>query len=85
MTLSKYGKTCMFAILVPLAMPNDALAEICKPDNSLFNMPLLFGIAMIGATVGGMLHLTSLIWIQYFVSFKHASYWDVTQQDYTLL
>lgn len=56
MTLSKYGKTCILAILSPLAIPNDALAEVCEPDNSLFNMPLLFGIALIGATVGGMVH-----------------------------
>lgn len=56
MTLSKYGKTSILAILAPLAIPNDALAEVCEPDNSLFNMPLLFGIALIGATVGGMVH-----------------------------
>ncbi|XP_078171628.1 tetratricopeptide repeat (TPR)-like superfamily protein [Carex rostrata] len=55
MTLSKYGKTSILAILAPLAIPNDALAEVCEPDNSLFNMPLLFGIALIGATVGGLL------------------------------
>ncbi|KAL6645055.1 hypothetical protein ACP70R_016663 [Stipagrostis hirtigluma subsp. patula] len=31
------------------------LAEPCEPENSLPSMPLLFAIAMIGATVGGLL------------------------------
>ncbi|XP_077230478.1 protein FLUORESCENT IN BLUE LIGHT, chloroplastic-like isoform X2 [Tasmannia lanceolata] len=35
-----------------LSLPFDALAETCEPDN--FNMPLLFAIALIGATVGGL-------------------------------
>ncbi|XP_077236443.1 protein FLUORESCENT IN BLUE LIGHT, chloroplastic-like isoform X2 [Tasmannia lanceolata] len=34
-----------------LGLPFEALAETCEADN--FNMPLLFAIALIGATVGG--------------------------------
>lgn len=35
-------------------MPYEALAETCESDSgSLPNMPLLFTIALIGATVGG--------------------------------
>ncbi|CAN6451417.1 unnamed protein product [Victoria cruziana] len=37
-------------------MPYEALAETCESDSgSLPNMPLLFTIALIGATVGGLL------------------------------
>jgi hypothetical protein len=60
MILSNCGKTCLLASLVPFVMPDDALAEVCEPDNSLWNMPLLFAIAMVGATVGGMVHLAPL-------------------------
>lgn len=38
-----------------MAMPLEALAETCDPDNSPFNMPLLLAVALIGATVGGLL------------------------------
>ncbi|XP_008798748.1 protein FLUORESCENT IN BLUE LIGHT, chloroplastic isoform X2 [Phoenix dactylifera] len=38
-----------------LILPSKGLAETCEADNSFFNMPLLFAIAMIGATVGGLL------------------------------
>ncbi|XP_038709877.1 protein FLUORESCENT IN BLUE LIGHT, chloroplastic isoform X1 [Tripterygium wilfordii] len=38
-----------------LATPFEALAETCEPENSVFNMPLLLFIALIGATVGGLL------------------------------
>ncbi|KAG6523056.1 hypothetical protein ZIOFF_020215 [Zingiber officinale] len=38
-----------------LILPSKVLAETCEADNSFFNMPLLFAIAMIGATVGGLL------------------------------
>ncbi|KAL5539351.1 hypothetical protein UlMin_044410 [Ulmus minor] len=37
------------------AAPLKALAETCEADNSLFNMPLLLAVALIGATVGGLL------------------------------
>lgn len=36
-------------------LPLEVLAETCEPSDSFFNMPLLFAIAMIGATVGGLL------------------------------
>ncbi|XVF25249.1 hypothetical protein REPUB_Repub13aG0197000 [Reevesia pubescens] len=35
--------------------PFKALAETCEADNSFFNMPLLLFVALIGATVGGLL------------------------------
>ncbi|TYJ34130.1 hypothetical protein E1A91_A05G147800v1 [Gossypium mustelinum] len=35
--------------------PMKALAETCEADNSFFNMPLLLFVALIGATVGGLL------------------------------
>ncbi|XP_057977883.1 protein FLUORESCENT IN BLUE LIGHT, chloroplastic isoform X1 [Malania oleifera] len=38
-----------------LTMPPEALAETCEVDNSTFNMPLLLFVALIGATVGGLL------------------------------
>ncbi|GAB4850020.1 hypothetical protein Ancab_029318 [Ancistrocladus abbreviatus] len=38
-----------------LAMPFEALAETCEADKSPFNMPLLLFVALIGATVGGLL------------------------------
>lgn len=31
----------------------EALAETCVAENSVFNMPLLLFVALIGATVGG--------------------------------
>ncbi|KAL5579604.1 hypothetical protein UlMin_012046 [Ulmus minor] len=37
------------------AAPLKALAETCEADNSLVNMPLLLAVALIGATVGGLL------------------------------
>ncbi|KAK4269053.1 hypothetical protein QN277_022258 [Acacia crassicarpa] len=36
-------------------IPSQALAETCEADNSFFNMPLLLSVALIGATVGGLL------------------------------
>ncbi|XWS12181.1 hypothetical protein CRYUN_Cryun37aG0067800 [Craigia yunnanensis] len=41
-------------ILISTA-PLKALAETCEADNSFFNMPLLLFVALIGATVGGLL------------------------------
>ncbi|PON43589.1 N-terminal acetyltransferase A, auxiliary subunit [Parasponia andersonii] len=35
--------------------PFKALAETCEADNSLFNMPVLLAVALVGATVGGLL------------------------------
>ncbi|MED6176937.1 hypothetical protein PIB30_093066 [Stylosanthes scabra] len=37
------------------SVPSKALAETCEPDNSIFNMPILLAVALIGATVGGLL------------------------------
>ncbi|XAR49870.1 hypothetical protein NMG60_11004038 [Bertholletia excelsa] len=36
-------------------MPFEALAETCEADSSVFNMPVLLFVALIGATVGGLL------------------------------
>ncbi|KAK4487506.1 hypothetical protein RD792_005850 [Penstemon davidsonii] len=43
--------------LLMFAKPLEALAETCEADNSVFNMnmPLLLFVALIGATVGGLL------------------------------
>ncbi|XWS16135.1 hypothetical protein CRYUN_Cryun34aG0059500 [Craigia yunnanensis] len=41
-------------ILIFIA-PFKALAETCEADNSIYNMPLLLFVALIGATVGGLL------------------------------
>ncbi|XP_061949419.1 protein FLUORESCENT IN BLUE LIGHT, chloroplastic isoform X1 [Populus nigra] len=35
--------------------PFEALAETCEADSSIFNMPLLLFVALVGATVGGLL------------------------------
>nr|DAD44203.1 TPA_asm: hypothetical protein HUJ06_002433 [Nelumbo nucifera] len=43
------------ANILMLAMPFEALAETCEADNSVFNMPLLLFVALVGATVGGLL------------------------------
>ncbi|XP_072971004.1 protein FLUORESCENT IN BLUE LIGHT, chloroplastic-like [Typha angustifolia] len=50
-----FEKASILAYLWMLSLPSKALAETCESDNSLGNMPLLFTIAMIGATVGGLL------------------------------
>ncbi|KAK9923787.1 hypothetical protein M0R45_032187 [Rubus argutus] len=38
-----------------LTTPLKALAETCEAGNSFFNMPLLLAVALVGATVGGLL------------------------------
>ncbi|XVF86936.1 hypothetical protein PTKIN_Ptkin18bG0080800 [Pterospermum kingtungense] len=43
------------ANILIFAAPFKALAETCEADNSFFNMPLLLFVALIGATVGGLL------------------------------
>ncbi|KAK1305815.1 hypothetical protein QJS10_CPA10g00897 [Acorus calamus] len=50
-----FPKAILMANAIMLVLPCEAWAETCEADNSLFNMPLLFGIALIGATVGGLL------------------------------
>ncbi|XP_074268248.1 protein FLUORESCENT IN BLUE LIGHT, chloroplastic-like isoform X2 [Silene latifolia] len=44
------------AVLMGLAMPLEALAETCEADSSsVFNMPLLLFVSLVGAIVGGLL------------------------------
>ncbi|KAJ6790794.1 protein FLUORESCENT IN BLUE LIGHT, chloroplastic-like isoform X1 [Iris pallida] len=50
-----FTKAFFLANTLMFIQPLGVLAETCEPDNQLFNMPLLFGIALIGATVGGLL------------------------------
>ncbi|KAL6996229.1 hypothetical protein U1Q18_006364 [Sarracenia purpurea var. burkii] len=38
-----------------LSTPFEALAETCEADGSVLNMPLLLFVALVGATVGGLL------------------------------
>ncbi|KAM6585413.1 hypothetical protein CsatB_012415 [Cannabis sativa] len=38
-----------------VTVPFKALAETCEADNSMSNMPVLLAVALIGATVGGLL------------------------------
>ena len=52
---SCFGKALVTSSAVMLVMPPSCLAEECDPGYSLPNMPLLFAIAMVGATVGGLL------------------------------
>ncbi|CAA6664620.1 unnamed protein product [Spirodela intermedia] len=47
-----FSKSLVAANLLTFMLPFEALAETCEPSNSFFNMPLLFAIALIGATVG---------------------------------
>ncbi|KAF8388700.1 hypothetical protein HHK36_025380 [Tetracentron sinense] len=49
------GVAFVFTNALMLTMPLEALAETCEADNSVFNMPLLLFVALIGATVGGLL------------------------------
>ncbi|EEC70741.1 hypothetical protein OsI_02148 [Oryza sativa Indica Group] len=51
---SCFGKACLLSSVM-LVLPPSCFAEPCEPEYSLPNMPLLFAIAMIGATVGGLL------------------------------
>ncbi|CAO2165082.1 unnamed protein product [Urochloa humidicola] len=52
---SCFGKACLFSSSIIYVLPPACLAEPCEQDYSLPNMPLLFAIAMVGATVGGLL------------------------------
>ncbi|KAM3256073.1 hypothetical protein ACQJBY_048926 [Aegilops geniculata] len=52
---SCFEKALVTSSAVMLVMPPSCLAEECDPGYSLPNMPLLFAIAMVGATVGGLL------------------------------
>eukprot|EP00262_Sarcandra_glabra_P007263 TRINITY_DN19954_c0_g1_i1.p1 TRINITY_DN19954_c0_g1~~TRINITY_DN19954_c0_g1_i1.p1 ORF type:complete len:318 (+),score=52.32 TRINITY_DN19954_c0_g1_i1:125-955(+) len=55
MALFKFPTAVGVTNVFMLTLPFKALAETCEADNSVFNMPLLFAIALIGATVGGLL------------------------------
>ncbi|OVA04219.1 Tetratricopeptide repeat-containing domain [Macleaya cordata] len=44
-----------------LTRPLQALAETCEANNSLFDMPLLLAVALIGATVGGECRISSRV------------------------
>lgn len=46
-----------------MTTPLDALAQTCEPETSVFNMPLLLLVALIGATVGGkvLMFLTAIV------------------------
>ncbi|XP_042480724.1 protein FLUORESCENT IN BLUE LIGHT, chloroplastic-like [Macadamia integrifolia] len=45
----------VLSIVLMSTIPFKALAETCENENSVFNMPLLLSVALIGATVGGLL------------------------------
>ncbi|XP_057514759.1 protein FLUORESCENT IN BLUE LIGHT, chloroplastic-like isoform X3 [Actinidia eriantha] len=53
------GRSPSVALIIANALmlitPFEALAETCEADQSVFNMPLLLFVALIGATVGGLL------------------------------
>ncbi|XP_072972613.1 protein FLUORESCENT IN BLUE LIGHT, chloroplastic-like isoform X2 [Typha angustifolia] len=48
-------KGFVIASMSVLILPLEASAETCQADDSFTKMPLLFAVAMIGATVGGLL------------------------------
>ncbi|XP_058179157.1 protein FLUORESCENT IN BLUE LIGHT, chloroplastic isoform X2 [Rhododendron vialii] len=52
------GRSPALALIIVNALmfsaPFEALAETCEADKSIFNMPLLLFVALIGATVGGL-------------------------------
>ncbi|KAG8051850.1 hypothetical protein GUJ93_ZPchr0001g29699 [Zizania palustris] len=52
---SCFGKACLLSSSIMFVLPPSSFAEPCEPEYSLPNMPLLFAIAMVGATVGGLL------------------------------
>ncbi|XP_020598867.1 uncharacterized protein LOC110038386 [Phalaenopsis equestris] len=47
------AKALVVVQVLMFILPPNVLAETCKTENSFFNMPFLFIIALIGATVGG--------------------------------
>eukprot|EP00268_Persea_americana_P064411 TRINITY_DN8473_c0_g1_i1.p1 TRINITY_DN8473_c0_g1~~TRINITY_DN8473_c0_g1_i1.p1 ORF type:complete len:362 (+),score=81.66 TRINITY_DN8473_c0_g1_i1:45-1130(+) len=56
MALFSFPATFIVTNALMFILPNESLAETCESDTlSFFNMPLLFAIALIGATVGGLL------------------------------
>lgn len=58
MVLGRYPALALVIVnALMFSAPLEALAETCEADKSVFNMPLLLFVALIGATVGGMPHL----------------------------
>ncbi|KAK2974194.1 hypothetical protein RJ640_021485 [Escallonia rubra] len=53
--IKSHPAALIVANAVALATPLHALAETCEADKSVFNMPLLLFVAIVGATVGGLL------------------------------
>ncbi|KAJ1283347.1 hypothetical protein BS78_03G121600 [Paspalum vaginatum] len=52
---SSFSKACLLSSCIIYVLPPTCIAEPCEQEYSLPNMPLLFAIAMVGATVGGLL------------------------------
>ncbi|XP_066397216.1 uncharacterized protein [Miscanthus floridulus] len=52
---SSFSKACLLSSCIIYVLPPSCIAEPCEQAYSLPNMPLLFAIAMVGATVGGLL------------------------------
>lgn len=53
-SFSNPAKAVYMANALMLIMPFEAVAETCEADISSFNMPILLAVALIGATVGGL-------------------------------
>ncbi|WOL13942.1 protein FLUORESCENT IN BLUE LIGHT, chloroplastic isoform X1 [Canna indica] len=51
-------KALLLTSIWMLTLPIEVLAETCETDKAFLKMPLLFAIAVIGATVGGLLART---------------------------
>lgn len=55
MVLGRYPALALVIVnALMFSTPLEALAETCEADKSIFNMPLLLFVALIGATVGGL-------------------------------
>jgi hypothetical protein len=52
---SYFVKACLASSCIIYVLPPTCVAEPCDKEYSLPNMPLLFAIAMVDATVGGKL------------------------------
>ncbi|XP_047330141.1 protein FLUORESCENT IN BLUE LIGHT, chloroplastic isoform X2 [Impatiens glandulifera] len=59
MMLIQLGRSPLMVFIISnallMSMPFDALAETCDTDKSVFTMPVLLLVALVGATVGGLL------------------------------
>ncbi|KAG9155154.1 hypothetical protein Leryth_011117 [Lithospermum erythrorhizon] len=53
--IRKSSLAIIFTNVLILSTPLEALAETCETENSIFNTPLLLFVALVGATVGGLL------------------------------